>query len=538
MTSISCKVCSHPFSKKYDDIKTPRVLPCGHTICHECVLKISNKTNLCPLRCGVPINGVGNSKVNYLVIEILENKDCCNECSTDYCSPKSLFCLRCKTYYCSLNKLHNDHLDETLNADKVDILHNSLAKDIDAMEHFDKMLSASIEARENVSNDDNLTFEKLKKEALKDIIQQEEKCKEAYRTSYAALSKIYREMGEVFSIAKTNSDSDGNFQEKYIKYLRLKDAHTRYKEIINSFNPLEYTLLSPQVLQLKSNGDVSHLTEIDKITSISVCSSGRFVAVSGNNGILEILKYNYDNKVYKNHKTLTIPVASVTGVKFKSYSTLYVYTGCCILKVMLDEEPFIIKDLLTVQDPIVDIAFTADHLYVLTDKNYYQIFDKYSLTYKDTVESKTPLKSLQFLYESKTPFNGKLKVFECNKGTFGEVLLENGKINNYMHHIATTNKDVINIYCSIYGSIIRTLEFNGCDVMNFCFNNEGRYFAVATINQAKTRNDIYVYRTLDYECVFNIVGFNKGVPITAMYFSERFLFIGGDNKFIQYISFE
>lgn len=79
---LECRVCEDIFSLQGD--KVPRLLYCGHTICHACLLRLplNNETINCPFdRQPTPIgsSGVWGLKKNFALLELLERLQLCYE---------------------------------------------------------------------------------------------------------------------------------------------------------------------------------------------------------------------------------------------------------------------------------------------------------------------------------------------------------------------------------------------------------------------------------------------------------------------------
>jgi len=77
-SNIECRVCEDVFTVQGD--KVPRLLHCGHTLCHQCLsrLPITDSDLLCPFdRQATPIgeSGVWSLKKNFALVELLERLD-------------------------------------------------------------------------------------------------------------------------------------------------------------------------------------------------------------------------------------------------------------------------------------------------------------------------------------------------------------------------------------------------------------------------------------------------------------------------------
>lgn len=77
-SNIECRVCEDVFTLQGD--KVPRLLHCGHTLCHQCLsrLPIADSDLLCPFdRQATPIgeSGVWSLKKNFALVELLERLD-------------------------------------------------------------------------------------------------------------------------------------------------------------------------------------------------------------------------------------------------------------------------------------------------------------------------------------------------------------------------------------------------------------------------------------------------------------------------------
>lgn len=71
---MECRVCEDVFTLQGD--KVPRLLHCGHTICHSCLLRLYTSSSVqCPFdRQITPVesSGVWSLKKNFALLELLE----------------------------------------------------------------------------------------------------------------------------------------------------------------------------------------------------------------------------------------------------------------------------------------------------------------------------------------------------------------------------------------------------------------------------------------------------------------------------------
>ena len=72
---MECRVCDDVFALQGD--KVPRLLLCGHTVCHQCLtrLPLHGQTLLCPFdrqATAVGDSGIWGLKKNFALIELLE----------------------------------------------------------------------------------------------------------------------------------------------------------------------------------------------------------------------------------------------------------------------------------------------------------------------------------------------------------------------------------------------------------------------------------------------------------------------------------
>jgi len=77
-SNIECRVCEDVFTLQGD--KVPRLLHCGHTLCHQCLtrLPLTGSDLLCPFdRQATPVgqSGVWSLKKNFALVELLERLD-------------------------------------------------------------------------------------------------------------------------------------------------------------------------------------------------------------------------------------------------------------------------------------------------------------------------------------------------------------------------------------------------------------------------------------------------------------------------------
>lgn len=74
-TILECRVCSEIF--RFQGDKVPRLLVCGHTVCHQCLtrLQLHGRTLLCPFDrqpTEIGDSGVWGLKKNFALLELLE----------------------------------------------------------------------------------------------------------------------------------------------------------------------------------------------------------------------------------------------------------------------------------------------------------------------------------------------------------------------------------------------------------------------------------------------------------------------------------
>lgn len=119
---LECRVCEEVFS--IDGAKVPRLLHCGHTVCHSCLLRLrpcmsDQQFLLCPFDrqpTGVTDNGVYSLKKNFALIELLDRLEQSNSnktlaleherlqstqcCDEDEMHVAVLYCTVCATHLC------------------------------------------------------------------------------------------------------------------------------------------------------------------------------------------------------------------------------------------------------------------------------------------------------------------------------------------------------------------------------------------------------------------------------------------------------
>ncbi|KAF7391624.1 hypothetical protein HZH68_011167 [Vespula germanica] len=121
---LECRVCEEVFT--VDGIKVPRLLHCGHTVCHSCLLRLrpcmlNQQFLLCPFdRQPTEINktGIFSLKKNFALIELLEKLEQSNNdkafilererlqsnqsCDEDESHTAVLYCTVCTTHLCEV----------------------------------------------------------------------------------------------------------------------------------------------------------------------------------------------------------------------------------------------------------------------------------------------------------------------------------------------------------------------------------------------------------------------------------------------------
>lgn len=119
---LECRVCEEVFT--VDGVKVPRLLHCGHTVCHSCLLRLKSCMSdqqflLCPFDrqpTGIRDNSVYSLKKNFALIELLERLEQSNSektlmlererlqsnqpCDEDEAHTAVLYCTVCATHLC------------------------------------------------------------------------------------------------------------------------------------------------------------------------------------------------------------------------------------------------------------------------------------------------------------------------------------------------------------------------------------------------------------------------------------------------------
>ncbi|XP_076639003.1 E3 ubiquitin-protein ligase TRIM23 [Colletes latitarsis] len=130
---LECRVCDEVFT--IDGANVPRLLHCGHTVCHSCLLKIrpcmtDQQFLLCPFDrqpTGISENHVYSLKKNFALIELLERLEQSNgektlilekerlqsnqTCDEDEAHIAVLYCTVCSTHLC-------ENCDSTIHSSK------------------------------------------------------------------------------------------------------------------------------------------------------------------------------------------------------------------------------------------------------------------------------------------------------------------------------------------------------------------------------------------------------------------------------------
>jgi len=102
-----CPICKEVYTD-------PRVLPCGHTFCRQCIGAFREQQQqqqqqqlaclLCRKVFRLPANGVGDLPKNFAVLDILQSKELpsgCEACSGDVVkAATSVYCVECEQKLC------------------------------------------------------------------------------------------------------------------------------------------------------------------------------------------------------------------------------------------------------------------------------------------------------------------------------------------------------------------------------------------------------------------------------------------------------
>ncbi|KAG7212069.1 hypothetical protein KM043_012424 [Ampulex compressa] len=119
---LECRICEEVFT--VSGAKVPRLLHCGHTVCHSCLSRLQPSPSdqqflLCPFDrqpTGISLNSVYSLKKNFALIELLEKLEQSNEekalvlererlqssqsCDEDDTHTAVLYCTVCATHLC------------------------------------------------------------------------------------------------------------------------------------------------------------------------------------------------------------------------------------------------------------------------------------------------------------------------------------------------------------------------------------------------------------------------------------------------------
>ena len=92
-----CSICMEVYTD-------PRVLPCGHTFCRQCIGAFGELAcPLCRKAFRLPANGVGDLPKNFALLNILETKELpcgCEACSSDVAKAATVYCVECEQKLC------------------------------------------------------------------------------------------------------------------------------------------------------------------------------------------------------------------------------------------------------------------------------------------------------------------------------------------------------------------------------------------------------------------------------------------------------
>lgn len=130
---MECRVCEEVYT--IDGVKVPRLLHCGHTVCHSCLLQLrlcmtNQNFLLCPFDrqpTDISQNNICNLNKNFALIELLEKLEQSNSeklsilererfqsnqtCDEDEAHTAVLYCTICMTHLC-------ENCDSTIHSSK------------------------------------------------------------------------------------------------------------------------------------------------------------------------------------------------------------------------------------------------------------------------------------------------------------------------------------------------------------------------------------------------------------------------------------
>lgn len=107
---LACKICLYPYQS---ETRIPKIIQCGHTICHVCYDKIiSSQNKICPF-CKKELSKAFIPLINYEVLSLIQFKKLSNSCPIHEKESLLFFCQDCRNLICQLCVL-NKHLGHKL----------------------------------------------------------------------------------------------------------------------------------------------------------------------------------------------------------------------------------------------------------------------------------------------------------------------------------------------------------------------------------------------------------------------------------------
>ena len=200
MESIkSCNVCYLSYDTK---VYAPRSLPCGHTVCSNCLMKILNGQNLrkCPFdnKTFYPSQtSLENFPLNFVLMDLLEQKNN-NICKAHPDEKLKLMCLTDNRKICSECAINEDHKDHQVK--KIKVLKAQGAK-------VKRELQETLSNMRDYEKEKTGDFEQIRKVFINAI---DEQVKEVKNILVEKQFEWVQQVNNIFDVDKKN-DSEGLF---------------------------------------------------------------------------------------------------------------------------------------------------------------------------------------------------------------------------------------------------------------------------------------------------------------------------------------
>lgn len=569
MSSVpSCNVCYDPFVSNHNSPKTPRVLPCGHTFCMECVENITKNKKACPLRCYGTISSASVTKVNYSLITIIEcvdtvnkhngnhicsRKDCgkpstlwCNDCKSDFCVEcndfihsqfecfashrttlicKESYCTVCKTIccnsLCAMSKEHNLHRHSIIPISEIVDKANLISRDCDKLSRELKYLKRYTEKIPRFLEKSRVIFDIARENALEKINQEQ-------RALEAGLNNVMKDYLPTRIDALTNGcttyqsnriTDDDTQDSKLAKYSALLSVNDTLKFLNLQLPNLEKYLHSNSITVIREKYNRVG-TEAHPIVSVDCSPDDTFIAVTGQNGVFEILRRNaHTNDCDSEHIYFGLPHYPNTGAKFVDNKTVLIFAGNQLFKADIVDGTVQVNSVYSNTDEVfIDMVICNDCIFLLTaNKNVISVDAK---TFEDIKElkNKSNGSNIEFMPQENKVLvvdYGNTKCFKYNS-LYNEVTLINE--NNVALYFDADNESNKQVLTDL--------------VVKICYSKDNQYVACV-----RSHGSISIFTVQSHKIVTTFR--HEGSPITSICFSndDNNIIIGTDSGDLCFLYF-